>query len=86
MSDNSTHYSSELLNKPLSYRFTDLKPGSSTLLASERSVRLLNNLNSSKVNSNFTLSDNNLNALVSTSLENNLSVSQENLFNNSSVN
>ena len=78
-----SNFSTKLLNQNLSYRFIDLKPSSSTLLASERTPRLLNNLNPTKLNSNFSLADNNLNALVSESLNKNTSLDQELLFNNS---
>jgi hypothetical protein len=80
INDNGLNYTTDLTNKPLSYRFLDLKPASSTLLASERNVRLLNNLNPTKVNSNFSTEENNLNSIVSSSLDNNLSLNQEDLF------
>ena len=81
-----THYSDELVNKPLSYRYNDLKPASSGLLTSERNVRLIDGLNPSKLNSNYSSEDNSLNSLIQNSLSNNLGSSQENLFNSSSTN
>ena len=83
ISDESKHYSGELLNKPLSYRFTDLKPSSSMMLTSERSVRLMGKLNPTKTNSNYNTKDNNLNATISNSLNGKVYVDQENLFNRS---
>ena len=86
ISDTFKNYSNNLLNKDLTYRFIDLKPSSSTLLTSERTPRLLNNLNPSKLNSNYSSSDNSLNALVSESLSSQTTLNQETLFNTSDSN
>jgi hypothetical protein len=82
---NSYYFSNNLINSNIPYRFIDLKSSNQSILSQDRNVRLLNELNPSKMNLNLASSDNNLNAIINTNLNNTLSSSEVNMGSNSNL-
>lgn len=80
-----SNFSTKFLNEEISPRFKDLKSQGTALLPSERNSRLLNNLNSTKLNSNYTNSENVLTTLINSSNSNSSSNLNEVFFDSSNT-
>jgi len=76
---------SDIQNTNLLYRFRDLKSNNLSYLASEKNVRLLNNISAKKFNPNFSTSENNVDSL-NMDIDKTLGSAQGNLYLNSNLN
>jgi hypothetical protein len=72
--------SSEMFNKPLLYRFKDLKSPNQQFLTSDRSSRQLNSLTPNKTIANFNEKDNNLSSNISQGMETALGNTHQNMY------
>jgi len=68
LNNNLSGYKDNLLNNSLYYKFKDLKSSSLQFLSSERNLRLLNNVTSTKTNVNYTSGTNDVLSLNNTNL------------------
>jgi hypothetical protein len=80
-----TNFSTKFSNQELSSRFKDLKSPGTSLLTSERNVRLVNNFNLSKSNKNFESGSNNLTTNLRNNFDNSVAGLQEHLFTSMSL-
>jgi hypothetical protein len=80
-----SNFSTKLLNEEVSPRFKDLKSAGTSFLPSERNSRLLNNLNSTKSNMNYSGNGNTLTTLVTSSNASSSQNLQEVLFDSSNT-
>jgi heme/copper-type cytochrome/quinol oxidase subunit 2 len=80
-----TNFSTKFSNQELSPRFKDLKSAGTSLLTSERNVRLVNNFSLGKSNSNFESGSNNLTTNLQNNFDTSVSGLQQHLFNSMSL-
>jgi heme/copper-type cytochrome/quinol oxidase subunit 2 len=81
-----SNFSTKFSNQELSPRFKDLKSPGTSLLTSERNVRLVNNFALGKTNKNFDSSNNNLTTNLYNNFNTSVSGLQEHMFNSMSLN